>query len=362
MVAVGVAVAYAWNAWGIQLLVLLSFTLQATLLILAEFRRRINSGVLRLFVWSAYMLADATAIYVLGHMSVTSRSPQHQLMAFWAPFLLLHLGGQDNITAFALEDNQLWLRHLQTLAMQVAAAGYVLYESSIVVSVGGGQHSSSLLSWATILMFLVGAGKYGERVWALRCAGSSPMGMNYRTFQAYSATTECEYYLDNLIGSTSTGPLDTEAYLLMAHRMLDAPMDLLKGPLGQDTIVYPFAPYLRGEDLYKVVEIQLSLMHDVFYTRVVVTHSNPYGLFMHILVPMATAAAFVLFLLTIQGGTLVPTPPIGESSEVIPVDISEAGYSEVPVAPEGYILEAIPDPSDLNQGKPRCISQFTFVS
>ncbi|OEL12693.1 hypothetical protein BAE44_0026288 [Dichanthelium oligosanthes] len=291
-------VAHAWNAWGIQSLVLLSFSLQATLLVLAEFRRRINSGVLRLFVWSAYMLADATAIYVLGHMSVTSRSPEHELMPFWAPFLLLHLGGQDNITAYAIEDNRLWLRHLQTLAVQVAAAGYVVYESSIVIV---GIHSSSLLSWATVLMFVVGAAKYGERVWALRCAGSSPMGMNYRTFEAYSATTECQYYLDGLI---STGPWDTEAYLLMAHRMLDVPMDLLKGPLGQDTIVYPFAPSLRGEDLYKVVEMQLSLMHDVFYTKAEVMHSNLYVLLMHILVAVATATAFLLFLLLVvtQGG------------------------------------------------------------
>ncbi|KAG8061673.1 hypothetical protein GUJ93_ZPchr0003g17898 [Zizania palustris] len=258
MAAVGVIVAHAWNQWGIQSLVLLSFTLQATLLILAEFRRRINSGILRLFVWSAYMLADATAIYVLGHMSVTSRSSEHQLMAFWAPFLLLHLGGQDNITAYAIEDNRLWLRHLQTLGVQVAAAGYVLYGSSIIV-IGG--PSSSLLGWATVIMFVVGVAKYGERVWTLRCAG----------------------------------PWDTEAYLLMAHRMLDVPMDLFKGPLGQDTIVYPFAPYLRGEDLYKVVEMQLSLMHDVFYTKVEVKHSNVYGLLMNILVAVATATAFVLF-------------------------------------------------------------------
>ena len=114
----------AWKHWGLQALVLLSFTLQVVLLVLAEFRRRIDSGVLRLFVWSAYMLADATAIYVLGHMSVTSStSGEHELMALWAPFLLLHLGGQDNITAYAIEDNRLWLRHLQTLAVQVAAAG-----------------------------------------------------------------------------------------------------------------------------------------------------------------------------------------------------------------------------------------------
>ena len=168
MGAAGV-VAHAWNEWGIRSLVLLSFALQVSLLILAEFRRRINSSVVRLSVWSAYMLADATAIYALGHMSITSRSAEHQLMALWAPLLLLHLGGQDNITAYAIEDNRLWLRHLQTLAVQVAAAGYVLYESSII------SHVSLLLSCATILVSLVGIAKYGERVWSLMRAGSNPI-------------------------------------------------------------------------------------------------------------------------------------------------------------------------------------------
>jgi amino acid transporter len=94
--------------------------------------------VLRFFIWSAFMLADAMAIYVLGHISVTSTSPEQELTAFWAPFLLLHLGGQDNITAYAIEDNKLWLRHLQTFTMQVAAAAYVLYgeSSSIVAAIG----------------------------------------------------------------------------------------------------------------------------------------------------------------------------------------------------------------------------------
>ncbi|KAJ1269943.1 hypothetical protein BS78_06G016900 [Paspalum vaginatum] len=287
MGAAGV-VAHAWNEWGIRSLVLLSFALQVSLLILAEFRRRIDSSVLRFSVWSAYMLADATAIYALGHMSVTSRSAEHQLMAFWAPLLLLHLGGQDNITAYAIEDNRLWLRHLQTLALQVAAAGYVLYESSII------SHVSLLLSCATILMSLVGAAKYGERVWALMSAGSNPItGKNYRNLQPSTAAIESGYYLDPLI---STGPAwDAEAYLLMAHRMLDVPMDLMRGPLGQDYTIYPFASNLRGEDLYQVVEMQLSLMHDVFYTKTAVIHSNLYGLCVHALTAAATASAFLLF-------------------------------------------------------------------
>ncbi|KAK3000795.1 hypothetical protein RJ639_021112 [Escallonia herrerae] len=46
--------------------------------------------------------------------------PNSTLMALWAPLLLLHLGGPDTITAFSVEDIQLWLRHLVGLVVQVA--------------------------------------------------------------------------------------------------------------------------------------------------------------------------------------------------------------------------------------------------
>ena len=104
-----------WNQWAIQILVLLSFTLQVVLL-LAGIRRRKAPTVLRLLLWLAYQLADSTAIYALGHLSLSSTPRDHQLVAFWAPFLLLHLGGQDTMTAFSMEDNALWKRHLLSLA------------------------------------------------------------------------------------------------------------------------------------------------------------------------------------------------------------------------------------------------------
>ncbi|WVZ83527.1 hypothetical protein U9M48_030665 [Paspalum notatum var. saurae] len=288
----GVAVVtYEWKQWGLQVLVLLSFSLQVVLLVLAEFRRRIDSGVLRLFVWSAYMLADTTAIYVLGHMSVTSStsSGDHELMAFWAPFLLLHLGGQDNITAYAVEDNQLWLRHLQTLALQVASAGYVLFESPIV-------GSRSLLRPATVAMFVVGVLKYGERVWALRCAGSSPSGSNYRSIDRSTA------YAVGLPSSPSQQnlrPQDREGFLLIAHRLLDAPIDLLKGPSTFLDVHYG-TRLIHGEDLYKVVEMQLSLMHDVFYTKAEVIHSW-YGLCVRVVSLLGTAASLLMFHLHVEG-------------------------------------------------------------
>ena len=146
-----------WNQWAIQILVLLSFTLQVVLLLLAGIRRRKAPTVLRLLLWLAYQLADSTAIYALGHLSLSSTPRDHQLVTFWAPFLLLHLGGPDNITAYALEDNKLWQRHLLTLLVQVLGAAYVLY-----------RHTAAIILWLAILMFVAGVLKYGERTWALK--------------------------------------------------------------------------------------------------------------------------------------------------------------------------------------------------
>ena len=119
---------HQWNKSGIQILVLVSFSFQVFLLAFGGSRRRSSSPFVRLTTWMGYLLADSTAIYALGHLSVASGSSEHQLVPFWAPFLLLHLGGPDNITAYAIEDNRLWQRHLQVLTVQVLGAAYVIYK------------------------------------------------------------------------------------------------------------------------------------------------------------------------------------------------------------------------------------------
>jgi hypothetical protein len=160
------AVLLLWNEWAVQILVLLSFSLQVFLFIFAGTRRQNNSSVLRVLLWLAYQLADSTATYTLGHLSILSSPHEHHLVAFWAPFLLLHLGGQDTITAYALEDNRLWLRHLQTFLVQVLGVAYVLYKYA----------SGSGTLAASVLMFALGGIKFGERIWALNRANT--VGMN----------------------------------------------------------------------------------------------------------------------------------------------------------------------------------------
>ncbi|KAG2564589.1 hypothetical protein PVAP13_7NG086746 [Panicum virgatum] len=252
-----------WNEWGIQILVLVSFSLQVFLLVFGGIRRRSSSSILMFFLWSAYLLADSTAIYTLGHLSVDSRSDEHELVAFWAPFLLLHLGGPDNITAYALEDNTLWLRHLQTLAVQVLGAAYVIYEYIV--------RSGTLLLMASISMFVAGLLKYGERIWALKCGNISSIrnSISARKFKTnpYQLLT---------LGTSE------EELLLGAHSQFDickgvfadiimAPSHLARSQSNsskQSSVI----SYL-GEDLYKLVEMELTLMYDFLYTKAAVIHT-----------------------------------------------------------------------------------------
>ncbi|CAN6242359.1 unnamed protein product [Urochloa humidicola] len=277
-----------WNEWGIQILVLVSFALQVFLLIFGGIRRRSSSTVLMFFLWSAYLLADSTAIYTLGHLSVDTRSDEHELVAFWAPFLLLHLGGPDNITAYALEDNTLWLRHLQTLAVQVLGAAYVIYEYI--------SRSGTLLLLASVSMFVAGLLKYGERIWALKCGNISSIrnSISTRKFKTNP------YLLMNL------GTSDEEL-LLGAHSQFD----ICKGVFA-DIIMVPshlvrsisnskpgsVISYL-GEDLYKLVEMELTLMYDFLYTKAAVIHTW-YGFCIHFISLLGTATTFLLFQLSIN--------------------------------------------------------------
>ena len=61
-------------------------------------------------------------------------------------------------------------------------------------------------------------------------------------------------------------------------------------------------------------------------------------------------------------GSLNSVVASGEPSEGVPGDFAEAGFLDPVGAPGEFILEAVSSLSDPTQGKPRCISYFTFES
>ncbi|PPD70911.1 hypothetical protein GOBAR_DD32211 [Gossypium barbadense] len=90
-----------WEHWNIVGAILFSLMLQSFLILVAPFRRSTRDRGL-LIIWCAYLIADATASFAIGLISNNARSPcdssrkeEDDLLAFWAPFLLLHLGCPD---------------------------------------------------------------------------------------------------------------------------------------------------------------------------------------------------------------------------------------------------------------------------
>lgn len=123
-----------WDEWEIRALLLLSLSLQVILTTLGSVRKHSKSRLIRLFVWLAYMSAGMVANVALGILARSIHGADHgsknsnssrSIQLFWTPFLILHRGGPDTITAYSLEDNELWPRHFLGISVHIGAAMYV---------------------------------------------------------------------------------------------------------------------------------------------------------------------------------------------------------------------------------------------
>ena len=123
-----------WEEWQLRILVLGSLLLQFLLLVASRVRSGRPTFPFRSFVWLAYLASDALAIYALATLfnrhsrampagssgcpggSIGSYKHSSILLeVLWAPVLLIHLGGQEELTAYELKDNEQWERHIMTL-------------------------------------------------------------------------------------------------------------------------------------------------------------------------------------------------------------------------------------------------------
>ncbi|KAL6638717.1 hypothetical protein ACP70R_023576 [Stipagrostis hirtigluma subsp. patula] len=122
-----------WEEWQLRILVLGSLFLQYFLCFAAPWRKHSIRPFLRFSIWLAYLGSDAVAVYALATLfnrhKNTGGEGSRALEVLWAPVLLLHLAGQDAITAYNIEDNELWRRHVLTVTSQVTVALYVFCKS-----------------------------------------------------------------------------------------------------------------------------------------------------------------------------------------------------------------------------------------
>uniref|UniRef100_A0A0E0DAH6 DUF4220 domain-containing protein n=1 Tax=Oryza meridionalis TaxID=40149 RepID=A0A0E0DAH6_9ORYZ len=281
------AVVQFYYAWAIEAAVISSFILQLFLILFAGIRRRHASrGVFRGIIWVPYQLAVFTTTFGLGHLSISSRPPdRQQLVALWAPLLLLHVGGPDSITAYAIDDNRLWKRQVFKFLPQVFSTSSVLYKT---FSAAGGPMFPA--AW---LMFAVGVAKYGERVWALYQGNLSTIrkavdgdvgGQNQEQEQP-------EVEMDG-----DGSPRDI---LLCAHSQFKVCKGALVDSSSEFVDSSEFGNMVvsnkwEWDKRWAVFQMEVSLLYDIMYTKSGVIHTW-HGYFLRVFSPLATAAALLLF-------------------------------------------------------------------
>ncbi|KAL4628747.1 hypothetical protein ACB092_05G261600 [Castanea dentata] len=288
-----------YDTWNVQTFILFSLSLQTILILCAPSRKRTGNVIVIWLIWSAYLLADWAANFAVGLISnrqddtsgkAGGHEDRYDILAFWAPFLLLHLGGPDTITAFALEDNALWLRHFVGLATQVAAA-FIVFGQSLPVN---------KLWVPTVLLFIAGIIKYGERTRALYLANLNKFresmlkppdpGPNYaKLMEEYASKKEAKLPTHiEMIGEPNKES-KAELFAEDVTKLEDAVevvghayrfFNIFKGLIVDLIFSFRerhdsrlFFQRINSEAAFKVIAVELNFIYEVLYTKVVVVHS-----------------------------------------------------------------------------------------
>ncbi|XP_039834660.1 uncharacterized protein LOC120695493 [Panicum virgatum] len=288
-----------WEEWQLRILVLGSLFLQLVLFA-GSMVRNLRIPMSRLCIWLAYLGADALAIYALATLFNRHKQPpgagsSSALEVLWAP-VLIHLGGQHAITAYSIEDNELWRRHIVTVVSQVTVALYVFCKSW---PHGGDKR----LLQAAILLFVVGILKLIRKPLTLKSASlgsvmtSSIVYPERREENEESLRRLCAYLclpLQTVITSTKDAAemkreeehdLSLEEYVQKARELVQVTQidnDERGGGVREDIeklFVDLSAPYsrrvrqlssyfkLHHKNAYSTVETELTLAFTMIYTN-----------------------------------------------------------------------------------------------
>ncbi|KAI3724676.1 hypothetical protein L2E82_36461 [Cichorium intybus] len=288
-----------WNECALQGLIFISIGSQIVLVLLGNLRKHNPRTRIRIILWCAYLLAYAVASAALGVItrtaldvcSVTRPISKYQklntseLMSFWAPFLLLHLGGPDTITAYSLEDNELWLRHMVELVFQSAVALYVLLLS---------WPGCSDLPLLSVLVYVAGFIKIFERVQALRLAntenlrdsllGSPDPGPNYPKFlEEFQLKKSQGFDVKVVEVPEAPPPVNEYAYPEGQSKVISHAYDLFRTfkRLFVDLILtfedrdssQSYFRHLNSSEAFSVIEIELGFAYDMLYTKASVVYT-----------------------------------------------------------------------------------------
>ncbi|XP_047049365.1 uncharacterized protein LOC124654403 [Lolium rigidum] len=280
-----------WEEWQLRILVLASIFIQYVLFFSIWMRRAPILRRLRVLVWVAYTAGDAVAIYALATLfnrrNQTSDGESSALEVLWAPILLIHLGGQTCISAYSLEDNELWKRHTITLVSQVTVALYVFCKWW-----SGGK----MLLAAAILLFVIGILKFAQKPWALRTASFNSLQASSTVFLLPEAQRERRIYtLEEYVQAAKYCVLETK---IDSQHEYESQCDYmfidLSAPYSFRIAELPSFLMLVDKRAYRDLQCSLGNAFDILYTRIT-SGQTTLGVASVLLLPFLALASAVLF-------------------------------------------------------------------
>ncbi|CAL5092193.1 unnamed protein product [Urochloa decumbens] len=328
--------------WEIRVAVLLSLVLQVLLMFLGPTRKRSSGPWARIVVWSCYLLADWVADLALGLLlnnlgniggggggggggcdtgsSGGGGGDSPMIFAFWTPFLLLHLGGPDTITAYSVEDNELWNRHLIGLLLELFSAAVI-----ILCSLG-----SNPLIPATFLVLVAGVIKYGERTYSLYSGSYETLrdsiidppepGPNYaKLMMEFDSRQKAGLDVEITIAEgdktearkeimeqkeitrlvldvhKSVEARAYELFLTFRRLFVDLVLSFKERRLSQAFFLEKSD--LKPREAFEVIEVELSFVYDMLYTKAPVVAHSVLGWVLRAVCSGCLVAALVVFFL-----------------------------------------------------------------
>ncbi|KAK8582716.1 hypothetical protein V6N13_069488 [Hibiscus sabdariffa] len=274
----------AWSEWEVRCLVVLSLVLQLLLILSAYARQRYKGRFLpyvAAIVWSIYLAADWVATLSMTTILRSTFAEESAVVVLWVPFLLWHLGSPANITAYSLEDNELWLRHFLGLVSNGVEAVYIY----IKFRTGSAPIYGSLyvLDLMVVTLLVGGILKYAERIVALRSASSEQLRNDL-----YSVAKRSQHN-SNGRGMIRTGLYESsrtvknemdrdpqvtflreaqESFEIFRPLFLDLQFEV-SNKYHEDRVFLRNKP---AEQAFRMVNIELQFLYDLFYTKNPIQH------------------------------------------------------------------------------------------
>ncbi|XP_054782324.1 uncharacterized protein LOC129289565 [Prosopis cineraria] len=269
-----------WNQWELPGLVFISLLAQVLLTLLGNRRKYGTNKVNEWIVWCSYYLADKVPAFALGVISSKigdfynnkqdeGRGSDPEMTAFWVPFFLMHIGGPDSITAYSLEDNELWSRHLVGLVVRTTVTFYI-----IVLS----WSRTSWISWLSLPMLGAGFVKYGERTWSLYSASLNHCRHSWLTVtEAEKARGEerllhLKGFMSCFVSVFSDVVLDRDDVRELRNIFYNC----------------------SCEDFFSYMDFVHGFCYDMFFTKSIVTHTF-WGIILRLITLITEAVAFICY-------------------------------------------------------------------